>query len=82
MDLFECLVFRAMTDTFTDNKFDATKVVGSAPVALTEKLSLENGESETKLNSTVQRHFIQVTINCLYGPFTKPKKRLPHCPYN
>lgn len=46
MDLFECLVFRAMTDTFTDNKFDATKVVGSAPVALTEKLSLENGESD------------------------------------
>ena len=50
MDLFESLVFRAMTDTFADNKFDATKVVGCAPVALTEKLSLENGESDDLLS--------------------------------
>lgn len=49
MDLFEGLVFRAVTDTFADNKFDATKVVGCAPVALTEKLSLENRESDDLL---------------------------------
>ena len=45
VDLFEgFVVFRPMTDTFADDKFDATKIVGCVPVTLTEKLSLKHGE--------------------------------------
>lgn len=43
------VVLRTMADTFADDNFDAAKVVGRAPVTLTQKRFLEYGEFEKPL---------------------------------
>jgi hypothetical protein len=50
VDSFEShSTLRTMTDTLADDKFDTAKVVGRAPVALTQKLLLKYGESDNLL---------------------------------